>query len=424
MGQRKHFNYGNLIFTTAFLLAPGAVFAYLDPGSGAVLVNLLIAGAATLLYSIKGVFLRLMGHKELPQSKNSPIKITLFSEGKQYWTSFQPLLEALNQHQIHFRYLSLDIEDPALAYKSDYMEARFLGYGALAYYRISTLRSEILISTTPNLGCSGYPIKRSARVHELIHIFHSVADLSMYRTGSLDHYDTVFMVGDFQAESIRQIEAARKLPAKKIISLGLPYLDVLKRSVKPMANEQMTILIASSWGEKGLFKAYGSGFIHELCQQGYRVIMRPHPQSAISEPDLVPRLQKEFKHHTRLSWDTSISPSTAMNQADLLISDTSSIRFDFAFMYEKPVITLEIPQQSMPGFEREYLSAAWTDLASPEIGLVLNHKDLVGGICRFIEQAGQEFNPMRIKAFRTKCLVNYGCASQKIAQYLLDTYHV
>ena len=42
-----------------------------------------------------------------------------------------------------------------------------------------------------------------------------------------------------------------------------------------------------------------------------------------------------------------------MNKSNILISDTSSIRFDFLFVHKKPVITLDINRDEMKGYERE-----------------------------------------------------------------------
>ena len=43
-----------------FLLLPTPVFAYLDPGSGSVLLYLLIGVFATLIFSIKNLFFRII----------------------------------------------------------------------------------------------------------------------------------------------------------------------------------------------------------------------------------------------------------------------------------------------------------------------------------------------------------------------------
>ena len=41
-------------------------------------------------------------------------------------------------------------------------------------------------------------------------------------------------------------------------------------------------------------------------------------------------------------WDESKDPLNSFSKASLLISDTSSIRFDFSFLTLRPVITLKI----------------------------------------------------------------------------------
>ena len=48
-----------------------------------------------------------------------------------------------------------------------------------------------------------------------------------------------------------------------------------------------------------------------------------------------------------------------MSIADILISDTSSIRFDFSLVYNKPVITLSVDSNMMSGYERECLDYDW-----------------------------------------------------------------
>ena len=44
-----------------------------------------------------------------------------------------------------------------------------------------------------------------------------------------------------------------------------------------------------------------------------------------------------------------------MNKSNILISDTSSIRFDFLFVHEKPVITLDINKDEMKGMKENFL---------------------------------------------------------------------
>jgi len=394
----------NILLLVAFILfSPVCAYAYLDPGSGAVLINLLIAGVAALIFSLKGVFLRMIGKKgqETAKAVKQQVAIGILSEGRQYNATFEPIVRALIKHEIIFYYFTLDIEDELLDIESEYMVSRFLGYGNMGYARAGSLKVANLICTTPNIGCKGYPIQKSSHVQNLIHVFHSVNDLSMYRKGSLDYYDSVFMVGDFQEKSIRELERKRSIKEKQLVSLGLPYLDTYSKALiisDAQDNGVNTILVASSWGAKGLFSNYGTSFILKLTEAGYRVIVRPHPQSYVSEPKFIEEIERLVSKLTNAKWDRDISPTESMQMADILISDTSSIRFDFAFIYQRPVLSLEVGLDNMPGFEREDMAELWMDQAAHNIGIMLNKAD-TDDILGFVDKATKDYGAEAIMAY-------------------------
>ncbi|MCB5231340.1 MAG: CDP-glycerol glycerophosphotransferase family protein [Candidatus Cloacimonas sp.] len=410
-----------IILTIVFLLSPKNVYAYLDPGSGAVLINLLIAGIAALLFSLKGVFLKLIGKKPKGEieHKDKDVVLGVLSEGKQYRATFEPIVNALIDHKIPFSYYTLDIEDELLKRESEFMEARFLGYGNLGFAKASNLKASNLICTTPNIGCKGYPIRKSLHINNLIHVFHSINDLSMYRKGSLDHYDSVFMVGDFQAKSIRELEKKRGLKEKKLVSLGLPYLDTYSGEINNTANkkDKKVVLVASSWGSKGLLVNYGTEFIKKLTEANYSVIVRPHPQSYVSEEKFINEIESEIAKLDSVRWDRDISPTKSMIESDLLISDTSSIRFDYAFLCQKPVISLEVPLDAMPGFERDDMSELWMEEAEIKIGLKVAKED-IEKIIGFVEQALNEKGSDEIVTYRESVIKNFGSAGEAIAKYV------
>lgn len=352
------------------------------------------------------------------------LKIAIFSEGSQYWNTFKPIIQSLIEKQQDFQYYTLDVADPALTIENFHMTSKFLGYGFLATYRFSRIEADVLLATTPNIGTKKYPLWRPDKVRKMIHVFHSINDISAYRKGSLDNYDEVIMVGDFQAASIREIEALRNLPKKKLISLGLPYLDELVKEANKANKERnkvngKTILIGSSWGSKGCLQSYGTDFIKDIARSGYNVIVRPHPQSLKSEQHLIKRYKKELKNMGKIIWDEEISPSESMRVANLLVSDTSSIRFDFAFIYEKPVLTLDIKTEEMPGYERDDLKKNWTDTASMQIGYVIKREN-IDDILSYINNAFDHYDAIKIRAFRDQTVHNFGCSGDAIAEYLSD----
>lgn len=353
--------------------------------------------------------------------KKTNTKTAFLSEGKNYWSTFKPIIEALIDKQVFFSYYTFDKKDPGLSVKNKFISSKYLGRGVWGYYKASTIEAELLVSTTPNIGNARFPIKRSPNVKNLIHVFHSITDISIYKKGSLDFYDTVILAGDFQTESIREIEKIRNLPQKELVCLGLPYIDELvKEKVENVSNKShKTILVGSSWGAKGCLNSYGIEFIEKIASAGYDVIIRPHPQSYISEPKRIKGFEKQLKNYTNIDWDNEVSPSRAMSKADLLISDTSSIRFDFAFLYKKPVITLAIEPEEMAEYERADLNYSWSDEAEKNIGFVLN-KNSVGNIVEYIARAEKEYDASKIESFRDKTICNFGKAGEAISNYLLN----
>jgi hypothetical protein len=408
------------------ILIPTTAHAYLDPGTGNIIINVLIGGLAAFLYSLKGLFYRIIkGRKNTNQVPKTYREIVIFNEGKQYWGTFKPVINSLISKKRYFSYYTLDIEDPALSIESEYMQSRFLGYGWWARFRFLRLEGSIMLSTTPNIGTPGYPLKRPSKIKKLIHVFHSINDISAYRKGSLDNYDVVIMPGDFQAKSIREIEKVRSLRTKELIALGVPYLDDLVSCKKDTVYDKnaKTVLIGSSWGTKGCLQSYGSSFIRYIAVAGFNVIIRPHPQSVKTEQPLLAKIKSELDGIRNVIWDETISPAESMNRADILISDTSSIRFDFAFIYEKPVITLDIRADEMPGYERDDMKEIWTDTSSHEIGYVIERNE-IHDLVPAIKRALENFDTSTLRAIRERTIANYGKSGEAIAEYLCKSESV
>ncbi|HQQ67480.1 MAG TPA: CDP-glycerol glycerophosphotransferase family protein [Candidatus Cloacimonadota bacterium] len=345
-------------------------------------------------------------------------------------------MRELLERKVHFAYYTLDIEDPLLKLNNEYFHSRFLGFGVIAKHRASNLTEPVILSTTPNIGTKGYPVKRSPKTTKLIHVFHSLVDLSMYRLGSLDHYDTVIVPGEYHADPIREIELKRGLKQKELIALGSPYLDPLLAEQRTIQSQHCStnqpqhystvalhdrcILIGSSWGDKGLLKNYGIEPFIQLAKNDWQVIIRPHPHSMKHEPDLIRRLQKQSAGCANIEWDHSLSPIASMSKAKLLISDTSSLRFDFAFIYEKPVLTLEIPESVMSGFERDDMDEIWSDGAALEIGQAINRREAETNLESHVMKTLELFDARRIRQYRDANVANFGCAAQAITDYLVS----
>ena len=409
-------------WVACFLLAcPARADAYLDPGTGNILVYFVVSLLGALLFSVRGVFWAILGKKRKGLQQADYQSIAIFCEGRSYWNTFRPIVHALIDKGQPFSYYSMDIHDPGLTVENDLMYQRYIGEGSGAFARMGQVRCRVLLATTPNIGTKGFPMPRPPHAQWLVHVCHGVDDIGLYKKGSLDHYDAVMMVGPFMIHGIRHLERLRGLREKELLSAGLPYLDDLASKMKnPLPpTDGNTILVAPSWGTKGCLYVYGSAFIRQLAERGFRIVLRPHPHSWRVERDLLDRVKRDTKNYANVIWDMGADGAEAMEQADLLISDTSNIRMDFALLYERPVITLEIELSDPETFEISDMEEAWMKKAEREIGVVVDK----AGVSRIAEIAAEvlrDYKPRQLTDFRDENVHNFGSSGNVIADYVID----
>jgi len=422
-----------LVQVCLFLLAfTSDANAYLDPGSGNAIIYLLLSLAGAFVYYTKSFFYKIVG---IITGKNVKVdseeKIAIFSEGKNYWLTYKPIVEELISQKIPFIYYSMDIHDPALTIDNEYMHSKYIGSSNRAYAKVGSLKTKILLTTTPNIGCPEYPLRKPAKVDKLCHVWHSISDSSVYHLGALDHYDVALTVGDWVETPLRQIEKIRKLNKKEIIPVGLPYFDELKKKhdeklthhitckdseESNSQSEQKVILVAPSWGTKSCLRVYGTDFIKDALEQGFGIIYRPHPQSIKIENDFVQNVFSQFKSYKNFSFDNNPDGTESMMKSDMMISDKSGVRFDYAFLYEKPVLTLDFPSDLLEEYEAILLGRVWGEQESELIGVRLQptaKEKIMDSIKQTLNFKGSE-----IKKLRESLLKNYGSSAEHIVHWI------
>lgn len=398
------------------------LFAYLDPGSGSALLGTVFAIAGATLFSFKGLVYKLL-RKEVNVGAKKDSRIVIFSEGKNYWGTWKGIVEELERRKLPFCYYTMDLQDPGLKTVSPFKYARLYNKEMTSsFVKLSKLEAKVCLSTTPNIGTPGYPIKRSKAIENLVYVYHATDPCASYRRGAFDNYDTMFMVGGFGARSIREIEKVRGLKEKKLVVTGLPYLDDLKERLEALPKvekgERKVVLVAPSWGPICCLRNYGIGFVLDLAKAGYHVILRPHPQSYISEADLVGEWKAATKGNDNVEWDERVLPIDTMRIADVLVSDISSVRFDFAFLFARPVVTL-LPPDGADAVNDEYeaadLTHDWMADVADRLGAVMKFGD-AHLISDKVKTLADGIVNADLLKFRDETLANYG----RVASAVVD----
>ena len=316
---------------------------YIDPGTGSMLFSVFIGATATLLFLARAIFLKVQlifaGKKAREALKAGRKKYVIYNEGKQYWNVFKPVLDEFEKRQIEVTYFTSYEEDPVFESDYKYVKKEFIGTGNKAFARLNLLAADIVLMSTPGLDV--YQMKRSKNVKHYAHIRHGTGDATMYRLFGIDYFDSVLLTGDYQINDLRYLENARGTKTKELVTVGCTYLDELKKkmdSIPPETDHNFTVLLSPSWGPSAILSRYGEKLLTPLIETGWNIIVRPHPQSKKSENEMLEKLQDKYKDAKNLEWNYDRDNIFAMKKADIMISDFSSIIYDYTFLCDKPVM--------------------------------------------------------------------------------------
>lgn len=442
-------------FLHLFILLTSAMtstYAYLDPGSGSMLLYALLGVLATLLYSLKNLYYKIilwiLGKKNREHTGIEEAKIVFHSEGKKHWNIFAPVIHALDAHKVHYAYVTHDKEDPVLAHQSEFLHCKFFSSEMQAILFMNQLHAPMVMSTTPQLDV--YMMTRSKHVKHYAHLIHAPTDVLIYKKFAFDFYDSVFCSGSHQIEHLRMLEHHRGTKPKLLLETGCTYYDVLNiqnTTISHNQNSQQehaehpspTILFAPTWGAASAITHYGFQIFQQLLNTDFNIIFRPHPQLAVSQPELINPILAQLRSHSKVHIDTSKDASVSMATANILVSDISGIIFDFAFLYHKPIVLVDT-KISEQGYEADGIidyREIWEYKIRSEIARVVKEKEIntlstviINSMKKDTEMnetsttnASKEYNTYDSLSLKEKYVYNFGKAGTLAATQILDILH-
>jgi hypothetical protein len=344
-----------------------------------------VSGIAVGVYFFfKNLVLRLKSLPDLLAGRRQRISAAVgkpyvvYSEGRQYWNVFGPVVEEFDRRGLPLMYYSSDPEDPGLKYTSKTVASALLGKGHAAFFTLNALEAEVCLTTTPGLDV--YHWKRSPKVGCYVHILHAPNDATLYRLFGLDYYDAVLLNGEFHGSGIRELEVKRNLPPKTLITVGSTYLDVLKSRAEAVLADLpkepgLTVLVSPSWGPNGLLRKFGMDLLGPLAATGLRVILRPHPQSRLSEAETLDQLKTALGGFFNVEWDFDRDNFRSLARASVMVSDFSGIIFDYIFLFSRPVLYSKTGFDLRPYDAEDLDGPTWTFETLPKIGRELDPLD-------------------------------------------------
>ena len=400
---------------------------YIDPGTGGMLFTILFGVFGVAVFSVRALIMRLkfrMSGGKASKINDQKLPIVIFTDHKRYWNVFEPLIDELEKRHQKTVYMTCSADDPVFSKKYEYITGEFIGEGNKAFSRLNLLNASVVLSTTPSLDV--FQWKRSKNVDYYIHIPHAASDITLYRMFGIDHYDAIILSGEYQVKQIRQLEQMREGEPKEIELCGIPYMDEMRKRLQEsgaVPPHERSVLLAPSWGSSGLLSKYGDRLIDALIDTGYKVTIRPHPQSYASEKEMIDRLMAKYSDPSKVEWNRDNDNFEVLRRSDILISDFSGVIFDFALVFDKPVIYTEASFDKRP-YDASWIDEEmWTFRVLPNLGLELtsdnvdNIKDLID---RCIEDPS--FQKGRDKA-RSETWVHMGEGAKRSVDFIVRKYN-
>lgn len=360
--------------------------------------------------------------------KDESKQLIFYSEKNGFYKYFKSVLEYILEHSdVIIHYVTSDPKDDIFKLDNPQIRPYFIDDNRLIPLFMK-VDSDIMVMTVPDLG--NFHLKRSyvRKDVEYIYMFHYPLSTSMVlRKGALDHYDTIFCVGKFQFDEIRQSECLYSLKEKKLVDCGYGLLGDLIEKYENMTlteRERKKILIAPSWQEDNILDSCIDDLLDQLLGKGFDVYVRPHPEYVkrygVRMNEIVHRYQN-YKGGD-LYFELDFTNSDSLYDSDAVISDWSGAAYEFAFITKKPVLFINTPPK-INNPEYDQIEAKPLELTlRDKVGAQLEMNQLnqtYETICALLD-AGNDYKD-RITEILDNTISYLGKQSGEIGgQYILD----
>lgn len=355
--------------------------------------------------------------------------LVIYAENGGFYKYFDKIITyLLNNSNIIVHYITSDPNDNIFNLEKELknLKAYFIGEKKMVTVFMK-MDADIVLMTTPDLETYYYKRSYVKKDIEYIYTVHGPMSTHMVMNkGCLDHFDTIFCVGEFQIPEIRKQEEIYKLPQKELVVCGYGFLETLQEKYDNMPKQQNSIpkiLIAPSWQEGNILDSCIENLLYELLQKGYNVVVRPHPEYKKRYPNKLDALVEKYKDYNGndLTFELDFSCSDSIYNSDIVITDWSSTCFEFSYVTLKPCIFVDTPPKI---YNKDY----------EEIGiepLELTLRNIIGK--RFepnnFEGMSDTINDMlnnkdeytdKIKTIRNKYVANYGKSGEVAGKYIIN----
>lgn len=353
--------------------------------------------------------------------------LVFYSESNGFYKYYKGIIEyILNHTNITIHYITSDFNDDIfeLEKQNEHIKAYFIDEKRLITLMMK-MDADVVAMTMPDLDT--YHIKRSyvRKDIEYVYIPHGMDSNNMaFRPKATDAFDTVYACGPHQFEECEKLAEMHGLKNQKFVKYGYCLLDqmIAEYEAAPHPeNEVKTVLIAPSWQKDNIIDLCLDKVMESMRGKDYNVIVRPHPQHVRHMPEKFERLKEQYRDDKNITIQTDFSSNDTVFNADILITDWSSISQDYAFTTKKPVIFIDTPPKIMnPDYKKIDIEPINFWIRN-EAGRLVKLEDLdkLDEIVREMLQNREKYHD-KIAALTERCVYNLGKSSEVGGKYIIE----
>ncbi|GHU85606.1 hypothetical protein AGMMS49941_05710 [Deferribacterales bacterium] len=360
-------------------------------------------------------------------NENENKKLVFYSEANGFYKYTKHLIDyLLANSDITIHYITSDPDDNVFKRAhGDRLVPYYIGARAL----ISVMmRMDAALVVTTMTGLGTHHIKRSLlrKDVEYIHIMHYMTSAHMVvEKGSFDNYDTIFCAGPHQTAEIRELEKLYGTKPKNLLDYGYPLIGELVADYENMTAESQlpTILIAPSWQQDNILDSCISDLLDNLINKGFKVVVRPHPEYIKRYKANLDKIIAKYSSEVgeNLVFELDFSSNKTVYTSALLITDWSTIAYEYSFSTLKPTLFINTAMKVMnPEYTRlstPPVDITWRDEAGVSIA-----PDKLADILPLVNKLLQDKDAYREKlaAMREKVFYHFGSDEQVGGKYILE----
>ena len=201
----------------------------------------------------------------------------------------------------------------------------------------SRLHADGVVTTITDLGTTAFAKSPFTRY---VYLFHSLMSTHVsYSSGAFDAYDLLLCPSITHVQELHYRDRRLGRPERCAIEVGYPVLQSLQTHFSALPDFGK-VVIAPSWSADHLFSSTWTDLVDAMVATGWRVSVRPHPETVKRSPSVIASITKRYAGSSKVDIDLSAGSGDGIGNPSALVTDWSGIGTEVA-LAGRPVIFVD-----------------------------------------------------------------------------------